>query len=86
MQKLFFLDLIKAMRTHVNRVWLGGMDAASQGNWYWHHSGEALQYNGWYPTQPNSNSISCINYNRITTVEAWTDQPCSFRYSALCEY
>ena len=66
-------------------VWIGGTDAASEGNWQW-ITGEAWSYTNWDPGEPNGGTDeNCLEYT--DGAAKWNDGPCDAEAEAyLVEY
>ena len=56
-----------------DRVWIGGTDEGSDGNWRW-ITGESWSYENWASDEPNGGTIeNCLEYKEN---EQWNDGPC----------
>jgi hypothetical protein len=65
-------------------VWLGGTDAARDGQFVWSDGG-MLVFNGFAANQPdNGVGVDCIE-KRNDATSLWYDQRCTDEYSYVCE-
>ncbi|XP_065145822.1 galactose-specific lectin nattectin-like [Paramisgurnus dabryanus] len=65
-------------------VWIGGHDAAVEGQWLW-TDGSQFDFTNWCSGQPDNfqGNENCLEIN-YTTNRCWNDQPCSVRFRYIC--
>lgn len=65
-------------------LWLGGADAASDGDFRWWDD-RPLSFAGWAPDQPNNGAgVDCIE-KRNDATQRWYDRRCTDRRRHVCE-
>ncbi|XP_052075457.1 perlucin-like protein [Mytilus californianus] len=68
-------------------AWIGGADIHQEGDWRWYSPLTEMKFTYWHSNQPNNGRTSnCMCYYKFsTTVYKWADEPCTSRFSFVCE-
>ncbi|KAK3083522.1 hypothetical protein FSP39_024687 [Pinctada imbricata] len=65
--------------------WIGGTDAATEGEWRWGRSGEKITFEAWLQDEPNSSgNEDCIMIHGNRNYE-WIDLNCDALRNFICE-
>lgn len=76
---MFIYDLFHSVGTW----WIGGVLDPVKNVWVWDHSGTALNFTNWHPTQPNGDGHEqCA---MMWDADLWQDFPCTDVFSIICE-
>ena len=65
-----------------NRIWLGGTNTNSDGEWRWAHIENPITYNGWRNNVPDEPE-RCMT---MLLSHVWNDIMCRNTRAFVCEY
>ena len=68
-----------------NQVWIGGIDAASDGTWKWSPSGTPLSYTNWEGGEPNGVFNDFVDCVEVYANGRWNDHSCTVQRRYVCE-
>ncbi|XP_059482019.1 C-type lectin domain family 4 member K-like [Neocloeon triangulifer] len=77
-----------------DRVWIGGTDLGTEGNFYWGQSLEDfsadVNLTFWHAGEPSGVTLHgipehCVQYRRFNGALLWNDAPCENEYQFICE-
>ncbi|XP_063397229.1 low affinity immunoglobulin epsilon Fc receptor-like [Mytilus trossulus] len=83
-EETFLKTTARAFGTH---FWLGARDDITEGSWVWSADDSDLDYNDWYPNEPNNSggNEDCLELSGEHSWQ-WNDGPCrSYSIQYICE-
>uniref|UniRef100_A0A3B5LD70 C-type lectin domain-containing protein n=1 Tax=Xiphophorus couchianus TaxID=32473 RepID=A0A3B5LD70_9TELE len=77
-------SLIRRVTHELKETWIGGSDAAEEGNWSW-TDGTLMTFTNWCPGEPNNGGWRqhCMQMN-YSGEKCWDDQRCAVKQPSVC--
>ncbi|XP_032438031.1 type-2 ice-structuring protein-like [Xiphophorus hellerii] len=77
-------SLIRRVTHELKETWIGGSDAAEEGNWSW-TDGTLMTFTNWCPGEPNNAGWRqhCMQMN-YSGEKCWDDHRCAVKQPSVC--